>query len=83
MQPEPSLVGKDIELDAIGHQFKPYFTTGCVCMLVAPLWSDLGSCSRTVVVKAVANSAEDMLVPCWSSSLASQLEFQPWCSGFS
>ena len=43
------VVGKDIELDAVGRQFKPYLTAGCVCMLVAPLWCDLRCCSRTVV----------------------------------
>ena len=33
------------------------FTAGCVCMLVAPLWRDLGRCSRTVVVfKAAAKT---------------------------
>ena len=39
------LVDEDIELDAVGSQFKPYLTAGCVCMLVVPLWCDLGSCS--------------------------------------
>ena len=33
-----SLVGKDIELDAVGRQFEPYLqvTAHCFCMLVAP-----------------------------------------------
>ena len=49
-------VGKDILLDAVGRQFEPYLTARCVCMLEAPLWCDLGCCSRTVVViKAAAN----------------------------
>ena len=32
-------VGKDIELDAMGHQFEPYLTARCVqvCMLEMPL----------------------------------------------
>ena len=30
-----------IELDAVGRQFDPYLTTGCVCM-AAPLWCGLG-----------------------------------------
>ena len=30
-----------IELDAVGRQFEPYFTTGCVCVAV-PLWCGLG-----------------------------------------
>ena len=51
-----SLVGLDIKLDAVGRQFEPYLDAGCVCMLLAPLWCDLGCCSRTVVViKAAAN----------------------------
>ena len=35
-----SLVGKDIELDAVGRQLASYLTIGCVCMLMAPLWCD-------------------------------------------
>ena len=38
-----SQVGKDIELDAVGRQFEPYLTAGCVCMLAAPL-RGLGCC---------------------------------------
>ena len=50
------LVGKDIELDAVGRQSDPYLTAGCVCILVLPLWRDLECCSRTVVViNAAAN----------------------------
>ena len=50
------LVGKDIELNAVGRQFWPYLTAGCVCTLEAHLWCDLGCCPRTVVVmKAAAN----------------------------
>ena len=32
------------------RRLEPNLTTGCVCMLVAPLWCDLGCCYRTVVV---------------------------------
>ena len=32
-----NLVGKDIELDAVGSQFEPYLTAKCVCMLAALL----------------------------------------------
>ena len=44
-----------MELDAVGCQFKPYITARCICMLVAPLWCDLGHirlgcCSGTVMV---------------------------------
>ena len=39
-------IGLDIKLDAVSRQFKPCFTAGCVCTMVAPLWSGLGSCSR-------------------------------------
>ena len=43
-------------LDAFGRQFEPYLTARCVCRLVAPLWSDLGNCFRTVaVIKAAVN----------------------------
>ena len=35
------LVGKDIELDAVGSQFDPYLTAGYVCMVVVSLWCDL------------------------------------------
>ena len=28
----------------------PTLTAGCVCMLLTPLWCDMGCCSRTVVV---------------------------------
>ena len=53
-----SLVGKDIELDAVGRKFEPYLTAGCVYMPVAPLWSDLGCCSQAVVVfKAAAKTS--------------------------
>ena len=31
-----------IELETVCRQFEPYLTAGCVCMLVAPLWCDLG-----------------------------------------
>ena len=31
-----SLVGKDVKLDVVGGQFKPYLLAGCVCILVAP-----------------------------------------------
>ena len=41
-----SLVGKDIEVDAVSLQFAPYHLT----TVVAPLWCDLGCCSWTVVV---------------------------------
>ena len=41
-----SLVGQEIELDSVGRQFEPYLTAGCVCMLVAPLWCDLGKLWR-------------------------------------
>ena len=43
-----SLVGKDIELDAVDRQFEQYLTAGSVCIL--PLRCDLGCCSITVVV---------------------------------
>ena len=43
-------MAKDIELDAVVASSNPTLTTGCVCMLVAPLWCDLGCFSRTVVV---------------------------------
>ena len=42
LQGMSSLVGKDIELDAVCRQFEPYLTAGCVCMLVATLRCDLG-----------------------------------------
>ena len=50
-----SQVAKDIELDAFQSSvaslnFEPYITAGCVFMLLAPLWYDLGCCSPTVVV---------------------------------
>ena len=45
------VVGEDIVLDSlsVGRRFEPNLTVtaGCVCMLVPPLWYDLG-CSRTV-----------------------------------
>ena len=50
------LVGKDIELDAVSRHVEPYLTAGCVCMLVAPLWCDLGCCYRTVVVMKAADN---------------------------
>ena len=31
-----------IELETVCRQFEPYLTAVCVCMLVAPLWCDLG-----------------------------------------
>ena len=47
--------GKDIELDAVGCEFEPYFTGGCV-FTAAPLWCGLGCCCRTVWVnKATGN----------------------------
>ena len=30
-----------VELDAVGREFEPYLTTGCVCA-AAPLWCGLG-----------------------------------------
>ena len=48
-----SLVSKDIELDAVGSQCKPYLTTECVCVLVALLWCDMRCCSLTVLVMKV------------------------------
>ena len=48
------VVGEDIVLDSlsVGRRFEPNLTVtaGCVCMLVPPLWCDLGCCARTVVV---------------------------------
>ena len=46
------LAGKDMDMDAVGRQFEPNLTAGCVFMLVAPssLWCDLGCCPQTVVV---------------------------------
>ena len=53
-----SLVGKDTQLDAVGRKFEPCLTAGSVCVLLAPLWCDLGSCSPTsptvVAVEAAA-----------------------------
>ena len=43
-------VGEDIELDAVDRHFEPYHAAGCICMLEAPLWCDLGRCSQTVMV---------------------------------
>ena len=41
---------KGIELDIESvASWNPTLTVGCVCMLVVPLWCDLGCCSRTVV----------------------------------
>ena len=45
-----SRVDKDIELKAVCRQFEPYLTTGCVCILVVPLWCDLRCYSQAVVV---------------------------------
>ena len=46
----------ELDHDAIGLrvQFELYLTAGCVCMLLAALWCDLGSCSRLgkVLVRA-------------------------------
>ena len=39
-----NLFGNIVELDAVGCQFKPYLTTGCMCT-VAPLWCGLECCS--------------------------------------
>ena len=35
----------------------PTLTAGGVCMLVAPLWCDLGCCSQTVVVQVIIKAA--------------------------
>ena len=52
-----SLVGKDIELDAVGRQFEPYLAAGCACMLAGPVWCDLRCCFQAVVViKAAAKT---------------------------
>ena len=49
-----SIVSKNIELDAVGSKFEAYLTAGCIWMRLAPLWCDLGCCSRTVaIIKAV------------------------------
>ena len=43
------LVGIDIELDDSVGSLNPTLPQGAfVCMLVKPLWCDLGCCSRTV-----------------------------------
>ena len=39
--------GSVIELDAVGRQFEPYLTTGCVCT-AAPLWCSLGCQSLNI-----------------------------------
>ena len=55
-----SLVGKDIELDAVGGQFEPYLTLSCVCW-----WRPWGvtwdavpeqTVGTVVVITAVVNS---------------------------
>ena len=44
-----SLVAKsDIELDTIGFYIEPYLAAGCYLHAGAPLWCDLGCCSRTI-----------------------------------
>ena len=45
------------ELDAVGRQFEPYTTAGCVYTLVAPLRCVLGCCFRAIVVNYYGTSA--------------------------
>ena len=61
-----------LELDAVGRQFEPYLTAGCVCMLLAPfkLWCDQGCwtvpAGTVAVIKAAANrrGAAIQAAPC-------------------
>ena len=60
-------------------QFESYLTAGCVCMLVAPLWCELGCCSRTVmVVKAAANPGLRDKFDLDSTHQAGQVLFERW-----
>ena len=59
-----SLVGQEIELDSVGRQFEPYLTAGCVCMLVAPLWCDLGKLRGETPALTILNFLRRIGVGC-------------------
>ena len=49
-----ALVGKGMELYAVGLQFEPRLTAGCVCTAAAPLLCGLGCRSQTAEIEKAA-----------------------------
>ena len=71
-----------LELNAVGRQFEPYSYRRMRLHAGAPLWCDLGCCSRTVVViKAAEKTSHYQLkrfVPkqSWSISYGDKMPFR-------